>query len=317
MCPQSEKLTVGFIGIGRMGNGMAKNILLKGYPLFVWNRSPQKYKDHIGLGAKPASSPKELVEKSDVIISMLAIPAATEAVILGTGEWQGVGVIDGIGIGKIVIDMSTNLPRLVRRVAEKVRKRGGEFVDAPVIGSVKPAAEGTLTILAAGKREVVERVKPILETMGEKIWYIGNVGTGCSMKLIMNLHLNIITGAFAESLTFGVKTGLDPRLIVDIWNNSIFKTYITETKGKKAIDGDWTPAFTIELAFKDVHLASELAKEVNAPIPLGSLVKQLYNAAIASGKKDLDYCALTTLYEQLGNVRVSNSLPISKLTQEN
>lgn len=309
MGPKSEKPTVGFIGIGKMGSGMAKNVLKKGYPLVVWNRTPKKYKDHVELGAKPAPSPKDLTEKSDVIISMLATPSATEEVILGTGEWQGVGVVDGIRTGKVVIDMSTNLPSVVRRLAENIRKKGGEFVDAPVLGSVKPATDGTLTVLAAGRKEVVESVRPILETMGKKIWYIGDTGMGCSMKLTLNLHLNLLTGAFAESLALGAKAGLDPSLIVDILNNSILKTYITETKGKKVLDGDWTPAFAIELASKDAHLASEMAKEVNAPIPLGSIVKQLYSAVIASGKKDLDFCALVTLYEQLGNVKVSKSSP--------
>jgi len=307
---ESEKPTVGFIGLGRMGSAMAKNILKK-YPLIVWNRTPEKYKDHVELGAKPAVNPKDLAEKSDVIISMLATPSATEDVILGRGEWQGVGVIDGVCAGKVIIDMSTNLPSMVRRLAENIREKSGEFVDAPVIGSVKPAIEGTLTILPAGKREVVEGVRPILETMGKKIWYIGDTGMGCAMKLTMNLHLNIITAAFAESLVFGAKAGLNPSLIVNIWNNTIFKTYITETKGKKALDGDWTPSLTIELAFKDTHLASEMAREVNAPIPIGSIVKQLYSAAIASGKKDLDYCALVALYEQLGNVKICARRPVT------
>jgi 3-hydroxyisobutyrate dehydrogenase-like beta-hydroxyacid dehydrogenase len=307
MDSKSEKPTVGFIGIGKMGSGMAKNILKKGYPLVVYARAPEKYKDHVELGAIPAVYPKDLAEKSDVIICMLSTPSATEEVILGTDEYREVGVVDGIRIEKVVIDMSTNLPSVAIRLAENIRKKGGEFVDAPVLGSVKPAIEGTLAILTAGRKEVVESVRPILETMGKKIWYIGDTGTGCSMKLIMNLHLNIITGAFSESLALGAKAGLDPSLIVDIWNNSIFKTYITETKGQKVLNGDWTPAFTIELALKDTHLASEMARELNAPIPLGSIVKQLYSAAIASGKKELDFCALVTLYEQLGNVKISKS----------
>lgn len=306
---KSKKPTVGFIGIGKMGSGMAKNVLKKGYPLVVWNRTPEKCKDHVELGAKPASSPKDLAEKSDVITSMLATPPATEEVILGTGGWQGVGVVDGIRTGKVVIDMSTNLPSAARRLAEKIRKIGGEFIDAPVLGSVKPATEGTLTVLAAGRKEVVEDVRPVLQTMGKKIWYIGDTGMGCSMKLTLNLHLNLLTGAFAESLAFGAKAGLDPSLIVDILNNSILRTYITETKGKKVLDGDWSPAFSIELASKDAHLALEMAKEVNAPIPLGCIVKQLYSAVMASGKKDLDFCALVTLYEQLGNVKVSKYSP--------
>ncbi|MEM3760634.1 MAG: NAD(P)-dependent oxidoreductase [Candidatus Bathyarchaeia archaeon] len=301
----SEKPVVGFAGIGLMGSPMAKNILKNGYPLIVWNRTPKKIEEHVKLGAKPAKNPKELAEKSDIVICMLATPSATEDVVLGRGNLQNLGIIDGLKKGSIVIDMSTNLPSVVKNLAEVVRAKGGEFVDAPVIGSVKPATEGTLTILAAGKKEVVDKVKPILETMGKKIWYIGDTGSGCAMKLTMNLHLHIITGAFAESITFGAKAGLDPALIVEIWNNSIFKTYITETKGKKVIDGDWTPAFTLELAAKDTRLAVEMAREVGACVPLGSLIEQLYNTAIANGMKSLDYCALAAMYERLSNVKVS------------
>jgi 3-hydroxyisobutyrate dehydrogenase-like beta-hydroxyacid dehydrogenase len=307
MAARSENPTVGFIGIGKMGDGMAKNILKGGYPLVVWDRTTLKYKDHVELGARPASSPKDLTEKSDVIISMLSTASATEEVILGAGGWKGIGVVDGMHRGKIVIDMSTNLPSVVMKLAGNIRKKGGDFVDAPVLGSVKPATDGTLTILAAGRKEVVDSLRPLLETMGKKIYYIGDTGTGCCMKLTVNLHLNIVMGAFAESLAFGAKAGLDPSLIVDIWNNTIFKTYVTETKGKKVLDGDYTPAFTIELALKDMHSAAEMAKQVNAPIPLGSIVKQLYTAAIANGKKDLDFCALVTVYEQLGNFKLSKS----------
>ncbi|NHV97691.1 MAG: NAD(P)-dependent oxidoreductase [Thaumarchaeota archaeon] len=302
-----EKRVVGFAGLGLMGSPMAKNILKNGYPLYVWNRTPTKIEDHVKLGAKVAKSPKELAEKSDVIICMLATPAATEDVVFGRNGLQGNGILDGFSSGKILIDMSTNLPSVVKKIAESVRKKGGEFVDAPVIGSVKPATEGTLTILAAGKKEVVDRVKPILETMGKKIWYVGETGSGCAMKLTMNLHLHIVTGAFAESITFGAKAGLDPALIVEILNNSIFKTYISETKGKKVIDGDWTAAFTLELAAKDTRLAVELAREVGAVVPLGSLVEQLYNTAIANGMKSLDYCALAAMYERLSNVKVSKA----------
>jgi 3-hydroxyisobutyrate dehydrogenase len=301
----SGKPNVGFIGLGRMGNGMAKNILRSGYPLHVWNRSPQKCDELAGLGAKVAPTPRKLAEECQVIISMLATPAATEEVILGLGDWKGIGVTDGLSQGKTVVDMSTNLPSVATKLAGEVRAAKGDFVDAPVMGSVVPASQGTLTILAGGRREAVDELRPVLETMGKKIWYIGGNGSGCSMKLTMNLHLNLMVGGFAESLTFGAKAGLDPALIIEIWNNSILKTYITDTKGKKVLERDWSPAFALELAFKDIHLASEVAREVSAPIPLGAVVKQLYSAAVANGGKDLDFCALVTTYEQLGNLKVS------------
>jgi 3-hydroxyisobutyrate dehydrogenase-like beta-hydroxyacid dehydrogenase len=235
---------------------------------------------------------------------MLSTPSVTKNVILGLDEWQNQGIIDGVKPGSILIDMSTNLPQTATSIASTLASINVDFIDAPVIGSVNPAKMGTLTILAGGTKAKVDRVEPVLKSMSKKVWYIGETGMGCTMKLTMNLHLNLITGAFAECLVFGTKAGLDPELIVQVWNATIFKTYITETKGQKALDRDWTPAFAIELAAKDLNLAAAIAQDVDAPIPLGSLVKQMLAATIANGKKDWDLCALVTTYEQIANLKI-------------
>jgi len=302
-----NKPIIGFIGLGTMGRPMSMNVLKKGYPLVVWTRTTSKIKEFIDLGAKAASSPKEVAQMSDIIITMLATPKTTEDIVFGREEWQGVGIIEGLSTGKVLIDMATDPPSLGRKIAEEVAKKGCEFVDAPVIGSVKPATEGKLTILAAGKKEVVERVRHVLETMG-KVLYVGNTGSGEALKLVMNLHLNIITAAFAESLVFGVKLGLDPKIIVDTFNNSAFKTYITEVKGEKILKRDWTPAFPIELSLKDVTLALEAAKEEKIPVPLLSIVKDLYNSALSHGEGQLDYAALVKVYERLANKEIPKVL---------
>ena len=299
-----EEVTIGFLGIGKMGAGMAKNVLKQGYPVVIWNRTIAKCREHIEMGAVAATSPKEVATKADIIICMLSTPTVTTDVILGLDEWQNQGVIDGVKQCSIVIDMSTNLPQTATSLATKLALLDVDFIDAPVIGSVNPADLGTLTVLAGGTKEVVDQVEPILQSMSKRVWYIGATGMGCTMKLTMNLHLNLITGAFAECLVFGAKAGLDPQLIVQIWNATIFKTYITETKGQKALDRDWSPAFAVELAAKDLNLAAAIAQEVDAPIPLGGLVKQMLAATIANGKKDWDLCALVTTYEQMANLEI-------------
>lgn len=299
-----EDLTIGFIGIGKMGAGMAKNILKQGYPVVIWNRTAAKCLEHIEMGAVAAASPKEVANEADIIICMLSTPSVTNDVILGVDEWQNQCVVDGVKPGSIVIDMSTNLPQTATSIATKLALLNVDFIDAPVIGSVNPANLGTLTILAGGPKDVVNRVEPVLKSMGKKVWYIGATGMGCTMKLTMNLHLNLITGAFAECLVFGTKAGLAPELIVQIWNATIFKTYITETKGQKTLDRDWSPAFAVGLAAKDLNLAAAIAQDVDAPIPLGSLVKQMLAATIANGKKDWDLCALVTTYEQMASIKI-------------
>ena len=220
---KNEEITIGFIGIGKMGTGMAKNVLKKGYPIVIWNRTAAKCREYIEMGAVAATSPKEVAAKADIIICMLSTPSVTTNVILGLDEWQNQGVIEGAKPGSIIIDMSTNLPQTATSIATKLASLNIDFIDAPVIGSVNPANMGTLTILAGGDKDIVHRVKPILESMGKKVWYIGPTGMGCTMKLTMNLHLNLITGAFAECLVFGTKAGLNPELIVEIWNTTIFK----------------------------------------------------------------------------------------------
>jgi 2-hydroxy-3-oxopropionate reductase len=301
---QNEEIIIGFIGIGKMGTGMAKNVLKQGYPVVIWNRTAAKCREHIKMGAVAAASPKEVATTADIIICMLSTPSVTSNVILGLDEWQNQGVIDGAKPGSIIIDMSTNLPQTATNIASKLASLNIDFIDAPVIGSVNPANMGTLTILAGGAKDIVHRAEPILESMGKKVWYIGPTGMGCTMKLTMNLHLNLITGAFAECLVFGAKAGLNPELIVQIWNATIFKTYITETKGLKTLNRDWSPAFAIELAAKDLNLAAAIAQDVDAPIPLGGLVKQMLAATIANGKKDWDLCALVTTYEQMANLTI-------------
>jgi 2-hydroxy-3-oxopropionate reductase len=266
-----KEVTIGFLGIGKMGAGMAKNVLKQGYPVVIWNRTITKCREHIEMGAVAATSPKEVATKADIIICMLSTPTVTTDVILGLDEWQNQGVIDGVKQGSIVIDMSTNLPQTATSLATKLALLDVDFIE--------------LTVLAGGTKEVVDRVEPILLSMSKKVWYIGATGMGCTMKLTMNLHLNLITGAFAECLVFGAKAGLDPQLIVQIWNATIFKTYI-------------------ELAAKDLNLAAAIAQEVDAPIPLGGLVKQMLAATIANGKKDWDLCALVTTYEQMANLEI-------------
>ena len=295
--------TVGFIGLGNMGLPMAKNILKAGYPLIVWNRTVQRTESLKQMGAKVASNPKELASRASIIITMLFGPPAVEEVVLGKKDASS--LIEGIGQGKILIDMSTNLPKVSRMIAEEVQKKGGEMLDAPVAGSVKPATEGALTILVGGKKEILTKVKPILDTMGKKVHHIGGNGAGCSMKLTLNIHLATMMASFAESFAFGTKSGLDPAVILDVFNSSVLKTYISETKGQKIIDGDWTTAFALSLMAKDLDLASESSKEIRLPIPIANTTREIYYACMADGKGSLDFSAVTTQYEQMGNFRVS------------
>jgi len=295
---------VGFIGLGNMGLPMAKNIRRAGYPLLVWNRTRQRTEQLVQMGAEEASDPKELAQKSSIIVTMLAGPPAVQQVVLG-GVGTPPALIDGITSRKILVDMTTNLPSVSRIIAEHIRARGGEMLDAPVSGSVKPATEGTLTILVGGSKETMERAKPVLETMGKKLLYIGGNGDACSMKLTLNMHLGTMMASFAECFAFGVKSGLDPKTMLDVFNNSVLKNYISETKGEKIIKGDWSTAFALGLMSKDLDLASQSSRENRIPTPLASAAREIYYACVANGKENLDFSAVATQFEQMANVKIS------------
>ncbi|MEM1942519.1 MAG: NAD(P)-dependent oxidoreductase [Candidatus Caldarchaeum sp.] len=289
---------VGVIGLGRMGSKLAEN-LLKKYETVVWNRTVSKTAELSAKGAIAASSPAELARKSTVIISMLATPEATTDVILGRGPYRGVGVLDGLSPGKVVVDMSTNSPIVVRRMAVELSSRNVDLLDAPVMGSVQAAAEASLTILASGNPSTFEKVRPILESMGRRVWYLGDVGRASSLKIIFNLHLWLMTAAFAEAFTLAKRAGLDPSLTLEIWNSSNQKTYISETKGPKILKNDWKAAFTVDLALKDLHILSELAEELAFPLFLGGVVRELYKSCASMGLGDFDFAAIAQFYDKL------------------
>jgi len=290
--------SVGFIGLGKMGMPMARN-LLPHYKLIVWNRSAGKARLLEREGAEVASSPMEVASRAEVIITMLARPEVTEAVVLGLGEYSSRGVIDGISEGKILVNMATDPPSLARRIAGETKRRGAGFVAAPVLGSVIHAENARLTILVDGEPSVVEKVKPVLEKLGQKIIYVGETGSANTMKILMNINLLITTTAFAEVLLLGERMGLSPEKIVDIFNQSIFRSYVTEYKGPQMARRDWKPMFTLELAAKDLSLGLEEARKAKTPMPLAAAVRELLEVALAKGWKDLDYAAIFKVYNSL------------------
>lgn len=296
--------TVGFIGLGRMGSRIARNILNGGFPLVVWNRTRPKAEELVKHGANIADSPKDLAERC-VVISMLLDPIVTENVLIGTGDMRGVSVLDGIGQGKIVVDMSTNHPFSTRRIAEKIRSRGADFVEAPVVGGTFIAEQAKLTILAAGRKESVDAVYPILQTTSQKILHVGDIGTGMTIKLILNLYLWITMAGFAECVALSSRLGVTPKTLTEVFNNTVFKNYVTEHKAQKIIDDEWSPVATIDLAIKDLRLAMDVARDIEIPTPLGSVTKDIFTATAQMGMRDFDVMAVAITYGKLANEKIS------------
>lgn len=285
---------VGFIGLGMMGNPMSKCLHKAGFELTVWNRTPFKMDEIVGLGADPAGSAKEVAEMSDVTITMLAGPSDVEAVILGKE-----GVLEGMRPGSVVIDMSTISPEVSRHVAAEVAKKGAHMLDAPVGGSVGGAAAGALTIQVGGDRLIFETHREIFTAMGKHIYHIGENGMGCYIKLIANTIMGSNMAILGEALCLGAKAGIPVEMMMEVMKNSGAHSRILETRGPNILKGEYKAQFMLKHLFKDMGLALDTAAAKAIPMPIAGLVRQVYAQAMADGRGEEDYSAVVATEEKL------------------
>jgi len=269
---------VGFIGLGIMGKPMALNLLKAGYPLTVWNRTKSKMDDLVAMGAYGASSPKEVAERSDVVITMVTDSPDVEDILLGPN-----GVIHGGRPGLIVIDMSTISPLVTRRISSELAKRGIKMLDAPVSGGEKGAKEATLSIMVGGPRDAFEECLPIFECLGKKITYMGQTGMGQTAKLCNQVICALNIQAVCEGLMLGAMAGLDLKRLLEAVSAGAASSWMLLNLGPKMIERDFKPGFKIRHQQKDLRLALELAAELKLPLPGTALVQQMLRIAEAEG----------------------------------
>ena len=256
-----ERKRVGFIGLGLMGSRMSMNLLKAGFPLTVWNRTREKMKPLLEAGAEGANSPREVAERSDVVIDIVTDSPDVEKVLLGPE-----GVIHGARPGLIVIDMSTISPIVTRRIAEKLAEKGVRMLDAPVSGGIIGAEKGTLSIMVGGDYETFKECLPIFEAMGKTITYCGGHGMGQMVKAV--------SGGAAGSW--------------QLTNN-----------GARLLRGDLEPGFKVEHLLKDLRIIMEVAREINMPLPGTALAYQLYRSLMAEGLGEKGTQAVIRVYEKL------------------
>jgi len=261
-----------------MGKPMAINLLRAGYPLTVWNRTRSKMDELIAMGANGANSPREVAERSDVVITMVSDSPDVEEVILGPN-----GVIHGARPGLIVIDMSTISPKVTRKISEELAKKGVRMLDAPVSGGEKGAKEATLSIMVGGPRDVFEECLPIFEVLGKKITYMGPSGMGQTAKLCNQVICALNIQAVCEGLMLGAKAGLDVRKLLEAVSAGAASSWMLVNLGPKMIERDFKPGFKIRHQQKDLRLALELAAELGLPLPGTALVHQILRIAEAEG----------------------------------
>jgi 3-hydroxyisobutyrate dehydrogenase len=282
---------IGWIGLGAMGNPMAANLLRAGYQVHVYNRSKEKAEPLLQAGAQWAQSPREASERSDIIVTMVADAAAVEQLLTMPG-----GILESDLQGKTVVNMSTIGPEDTRRFAGLVEQRGGDFLDAPVSGSVKPAQEGQLIILVGGEADVLERCRPMFDVLGKMSIAFGGVGNGSSAKLVINSLLGMVMQGIAEALVMASGLGLNKEQVAALISESALNSPLFQAKKGMLLQEEFPPAFALKLMTKDLKLAADEAIRRNVPLPVVSTVLNTFLAANANGKGDLD---LSSVYKHL------------------
>lgn len=292
-------VTVGYIGLGLMGKPMARHILQAGYPLVVHNRSRKSVNELAGEGAVAASSPAEVAGKVDVLFTNLPDSPDVESVVLGPQ-----GAIQGAHPGLIIVDNSTISPASARHVASELQKVGVPFLDAPVSGGEVGAIQGTLTIMAGGSEETFNQVLPILQTMGQKITYVGESGSGQIAKAANQIMVAAQMVALGEMLLFAQKAGADPRKVVEAARYGSAACWALDTKPERLFSGNRQPGFKSRLQAKDLNIVLQTAREASIPLPSTAINAQLFNAMVALGFGDLDNSAVLSVIEQLAGERL-------------
>ena len=281
--------TVGFVGLGSMGLPMAANIAAAGFPMVVWNRSASKSETLAARsGVRVAASPAMLAAEADVVITMVADGDVLLDLYTGSG-----GMVESLRTGTVCVDMSTISPGQATGLARAIAGAHSSFVDAPVSGSVALAEAGTLTVMAGGEARDVETVRPVLEAMSARIFHMGPVGSGATIKLAVNSIVYGLGQAVSEALVLAEAAGIERDRAYEVFANSAIAAPFVHYRQTAFLEPGAVPvAFRMVLARKDLDLALDLAKNVGASLPQGELNRTVIGRAIESGLGDHDMSAV-------------------------
>jgi 2-hydroxy-3-oxopropionate reductase len=285
---------VGFIGLGIMGMPMARNLMEAGYELVLHNRSPEKAEELGKEGATVAATPREVAEKSDVVITMLPDSPQVREVVAGEN-----GVLEGISEGALLIDMSTISPVVTEELAEAVKEKGASMLDAPVSGGDVGAIEGTLSIMVGGEEGDFERAKPLFEAMGKTITHVGPVGAGQVTKAANQVVVALTIEAVSEALVLGSAGGVSPEKILEVLSGGLASNKVMEVKREKFLSRTFEPGGKVEFHHKDLGIALAAGREYGVVLPITAIVDQMFDSLIARGRGGWDHSALLTLIEDL------------------
>src|SRR6266850_1437168 len=292
---------IGFIGLGIMGGGMAGRLLREGFELTVWSRNPAQSKPLVQRGAKAAPDIAAAVKDAEVVMYSLSDDRAIDDVVFGRG-----GVLSSVASGQIVLDCTTVHPETSRRQAGAYAQKEVEFLDTPVFGSRNEAAAGGLWVLAGGKRDVFERVRPILRAIGATVHYMGESGNGAAMKLVGNLIVASQLEALGEAMVLATKAGLNPNDVLGVLEVTDFRSPILSGVGAALVERDFTTNFALKHLLKDANLIDRFAQDLNSPIPALAAIRETIKSALNQGWGEDNASAMIKALEQQGNVQVGS-----------
>jgi 3-hydroxyisobutyrate dehydrogenase/2-hydroxy-3-oxopropionate reductase len=293
---------LGFLGLGLMGYPMARNLLRAGHEVALWSHTTDKARK---LASEEkgtfCDTPRQVAENADCVFLCVGDTEMAKAVMLGPD-----GLIEGVRPGTVVADASTISPSESRKIGAAFQAKGAVFLDIPCTGSTPGAEGGTLTFMIGGDQEVFNKVKPYLEPMGKRLYYCGGPGMGLQAKLSQNLILSNILMAFNEGMVLATKGGVEPKLMLDILENSAAKSGLISYKAPFVFRRDFQANFSVKWMDKDIGLILESGKELGVPLLLTALTRQLFQTAIAAGHADEDICSTIKVLEKLVGVSVQS-----------
>jgi 3-hydroxyisobutyrate dehydrogenase len=291
---------VGFIGLGLMGKPMARNLIKAGFELTVYSRSRRDVDLLAADGAKPASNPKEVAENSEVVIIMVPDSGDVEGVVLSK-----TGLVEGIRPGSVVVDMGTISPRVEVKLAQLLKAKDVEYLDAPVTGGDVGAAKGTLTIMVGGNEQTYARCLPVLKAMGTNVFHMGPTGAGQLTKICNQIIVSLNLLATGEGLMFAKKAGLDPSKVIEVLGGGAAASWQLVNFGPKMLRNDFEPGFKVSHLQKDLRIALSLADELKLPMLGISTVHQLLHSTEQEGQGGKGTPILISALEKLSGFAVN------------
>ena len=293
-------MKIGFVGLGIMGKPMAKNLIKAGFDVVVTTHKQAVIDEFVALGAEGAKNAADEVKKGcDVIITMLPNSPQVREVTLGAG-----GVVEGGKSGITVLDMSSIDPVESQKISQELEKSGIELLDCPVSGGEPKAIDGTLSVMAGGKKDSFDKFLPVLKAMASSVVYVGPIGSGNVAKLANQMIVAANIGVVAEALTFAKKAGTDPQLVYQAIRGGLAGSTVMDAKAPMMLSGNYEPGFRIKLHIKDLTNALNAAHAINMPVPMTAQMMEVMQELMNHGEAECDHDDIVKYYERMSGVSI-------------